>query len=212
MCSIIASFDIDRLKELAELNAYRGTHSHSLFIFDKDYKVMYAYRGMGAIDIDKHFRFKQENDYIVAHQQAPTTDAKDIKSIHPASVGKSYLWHNGIIKDNEVKRLQELYNSESNWDTELILMHYAETKNFDNLDGTFACVLYDNEQLYLARNEISPLFYNDYGDISSTKFDGSVKVPANKLLTFNFNDVNMDNVVAEFTTKENPYFFNNVLT
>ena len=39
-----------------------------------------------------------------------------MKSIHPAPLGKSYPWHNGIIKDNEVKRLQELYNSESNWD------------------------------------------------------------------------------------------------
>jgi hypothetical protein len=118
-----------------------------------------------------------------------------------------YLWHNGIVKDHEVKRLQEEYAPYCKWDTRLLLVQYMSTGNFDNIDGTFACVLYDNRQLYLARNEISPLFINELGDISSTKFEGSVSVPANKLLTFDINNVNIDNVVAEFTTKENPYFF-----
>ena len=40
MCSIVGSFDIDRLRQLAELNAYRGTHSHSLYAFDSDKKVV----------------------------------------------------------------------------------------------------------------------------------------------------------------------------
>jgi|SRR6056300_7480 len=207
MCSIIGSFDVKRLRELAALNAYRGTHSHSLFVFDKNYNMMYAYRGMDELDIDKHLFAIKDDDYIIAHQQAPTTDAKTMASVHPAEYNGKYLWHNGIIKDKDVKRLQEQYDNAENWDTKLILMHYAQTGNFDGLDGTFACVLYDNKKLYLARNEISPLFYNDLGDISSTKFSGSVKVPANKLLTFNFNDVNMDNVVNEFITVENPYYF-----
>ena len=223
MCAIFGSKDKQKFLELAELNQYRGNHSWSTTCFvtgrfehyanAERVKHILTFRGEGEFK-DKVTGFPEDNKdgfitYYLGHVQAPTTDSVET---HPSNINGDLLWHNGIIKDNEVKRLQELYNSESNWDTELMLMHYAETKNFDDLDGTFACVLYDNEQLYLARNEISPLFYNDYGDISSTKFDGSVKVPPNKLLTFNFNDVNMDNVVAEFTTKENPYFFNNVLT
>jgi asparagine synthetase B (glutamine-hydrolysing) len=207
MCSIIGSFDVERLRELAALNAYRGTHSHSLFVFDKDYKIMYAYRGLFELNIDKHLYAIREGDYIVAHQQAPTTDAKDMLSVHPAEHNGMYLWHNGIIKDNVVKELQKLYDTDTKWDTKLILQQYATTGNFDNLDGTFACVLYDNKQLYLARNEISPLFYDELGDISSTKFHGSRSVPANKILTFDINNVNIDNVVNEFTTVENPYYF-----
>jgi hypothetical protein len=57
------------------------------------------------------------------------------------------------------------------------------------------------------RNEISPLFYNEQGDISSTKFENSISLDANKVLTFDPLSDNMFNVVAEFTTKENPYYF-----
>lgn len=207
MCSIIGSFDVERLRELAALNSYRGTHSHSLFVFSPEKDLMYAYRAFDEIDFDKHLYAIRPGDYIIAHQQAPTTESKGMESIHPAEFKGMYLWHNGIIKDHEVKRLQDKYAPFCTWDTRLMLVQYMTTKTFDDLDGTFACALYDDRQLYLFRNEISPLFYNDDGDISSTKFDNSMSLPANKILTFNPGDDNMLTVMSHFKTKENPYYF-----
>lgn len=204
MCSIIGSHSKETLSQLAEVNSYRGTHSHSVYVFDENNNITYSHRGFGPLVVSDH---PVSGHYYIAHQQAPTTDAKDEQSIHPAQINGKLLWHNGIIKEDDVKRLQEMYHTQNSWDTLLLLMHYIKTGNVDDVDGTFACVLYDNAKLYLFRNEISPLFYNDQGDISSTKFADSKSLPANKILTFDTKDCNMSHVVAEFTTKENPYYF-----
>lgn len=204
MCSIIGSKSKQVLSELAELNAYRGTHSHSVYTFDENYNIIYSYRGFGPLVVSDHPTL---GSYYIAHQQAPTTDAKDEQAIHPAQIDSSLLWHNGIIKEDDVKRLQSIYNTPNNWDTLLLLAHYLKTGNIEDVDGTFACMLYDNGKLCMFRNEISPLFYNEQGDISSTKFENSISLDANKVLTFDPLSDNMFNVVAEFTTKENPYYF-----
>lgn len=207
MCSIIGSYSKERLSKLAELNAYRGGHSHSLFVFDQDMQVNYWYRGFGPLVLDDHAIGDGEGRYFVAHQQAPTTDAKDQNAIHPAQIDSSLLWHNGIIKADDVKRLQSIYDKDVVWDTKLLLIHYLRTANMEDIDGTFACVLYNDAKLHVFRNEISPLFYNEFGDLSSTKFENSLSVTPNKVLTFDPSSNIMFNVVAEFTTKENPYFF-----
>lgn len=208
MCSIIGSYSKERLKKLSELNAYRGTHSHSLFVFNSENEIVYSHRGFGALVIDDHPVSASSDYYFVAHQQAPTTDAKDVKAIHPAALDGALLWHNGIIKADDVKRLQELYESDEKWDTKLLLRDYIETGNLSAIDGTFACLMYCDYQLTVFRNEISPMFYNELSDISSTKFDNSTSVPANKVLTFIPDSIESKFILRkEFATKENPYFF-----
>ena len=204
MCSIIGSKSKETLVQLAQLNEYRGTHSHSLFVFDENFDIVYNHRGFGPLIVSDH---SVSGYYYIGHQQAPTTEAKDLQAIHPAVEDGALLWHNGIIKADDVARLQRLYETDEKWDTQLLLRDYLDTGNLSQIDGTFACVLYSDYQLRIFRNEISPMFYNEQGDISSTKFEGSMSVPANKVLTFDPSYVNMFNVVAEFTTKENPYYF-----
>lgn len=204
MCSIVGSKSKERLAELAQLNEYRGTHSHSIFVFDEENDLIYSHRGFGKLVVSDHVA---KGAYYVAHQQAPTTDASSKDSIHPAQIDTSLLWHNGIIKENDVVRLQQLYETDEKWDTKLLLNHYLDSGNLSDIDGTFACLLWLDYEFRIFRNEISPLFCNDKGDISSTKFDGSQPIPPNKVLTFRPQSNNMFEVMSEFTTKENPYFF-----
>jgi len=207
MCSIVGSFDIDRLRQLAELNAYRGTHSHSLYAFDSNKNVVYSHRSFGALDINKHAIETNSNLYFVAHQQAPTTDAKSVDSIHPAQVQDTLLWHNGIIKEDDVIRLKDELLSDEVWDTKLMLLNYLKSGSVDNIDGTFSCLLYNENKLHLFRNEISPMFYNEQGDISSTKFEGGQPTSPNFIIEFEPFDDNLMTLRNQFVTKENPYFF-----
>jgi hypothetical protein len=134
--------------------------------------------------------------YIVAHSQAPTTESKNI---HPAVYGDSLLWHNGIVKQKEL--------TPGTWDTVWLLENIL---NYDwgwlsNVDGTFACVMYRDGNLYVFRNEISPLFIDSHFNISSTKFDGSYSLTPNVVWKLNF-DTKLLDAVGYFTTKENPYY------
>lgn len=207
MCSIIGSKSKERLQQLAELNEYRGTHSHSVAVFDENNDLAYIYRGFGKLVLSDHNFSDYPGHYFIAHQQAPTTEAKGVQAIHPAYEDESLLWHNGIIKADDIARLQRLYETDEKWDTKLLLRDYLDTGNLSQIDGTFACVLYSDYQLRIFRNEISPMFYNEQGDISSTKFEGSMSVPANKVLSFTPNEEVLLSQISEFTTKENPYFF-----
>jgi asparagine synthetase B (glutamine-hydrolysing) len=208
MCSIIGSHSIEKIKELAELNAYRGQHSHSVYVFGYyTNEVLYSHKGLGPLNIDDH---DLPSGYIICHQQAPTTDNKDLNSVHPAQIGKSLLWHNGIIKAHEIKRLQQYLESTCTWDTKLLLQYLVneDTEALHCIDGTFSCVWYDSE-LLIFRNEISPLFIDDWANLSSTKFDKSVSVEPNKVWTFNYTADNISSMLelcSTFETVDNPYF------
>lgn len=201
MCSIIGSYSKTKIEELANLNAYRGQHSHSIFVFNNG--VQYRHRQLGALDLSNH---NLPDGYIVVHQQAPTTDSKDVYSIHPAEINEHLLWHNGIIKTAEISRLKEVLGDDSVWDTKLLLAYLIQYNNVDNIDGTFSCLWY-NKQLFLFRNEISPMFYDDSGNISSTKFTGSKSLEPNKIWLFEPSTCTFENCIAEFSTVENPYYF-----
>lgn len=209
MCSIIGSHSKDKIKELAELNAYRGQHSHSVYVFENyTNKVLYSHKGLGPLNIDDH---NLPHGYIICHQQAPTTDNKDLNSVHPAQIGKSLLWHNGIIKAHEVKRLQKYLESTCTWDTKLLLQFLVneDTDALHCIDGTFSCVWYDNTDLLIFRNEISPMFIDHEANISSTKFKDSESVSPNKVLIFNYTAVNINDMLEwcnKFETVNNPYY------
>lgn len=200
MCAITGSLHKNKLKDLYALNAYRGELSYSLASFRPNkerltFQLLFQESGKmpeGLIDSTPI----QAGDYIVAHSQAPTTDSKNV---HPAVYGDAMLWHNGIIKQKNIL--------EGTWDTAWLLENIIDYgwSALSRVDGTFACIMYFAGNLYVFRNEISPLFIDEYFNISSTKFDGSVAVTPNKVWKINFETGYLD-VVAYFDTFENPYY------
>jgi asparagine synthetase B (glutamine-hydrolysing) len=213
MCAIIGSFDEEKAKELITLNSYRGSHSHSTTIF-KNGAFVNARRAWGAPDKDQ---IKLHNEYGVFHVQAPTgADSNDLFAVHPSWYkGTTLLWHNGIVKANEIDVLSRAYEieQETTWDT-YIINQLVVTYGFDilsQIDGSFACLFYkglDNESktLYAFRNEISPLFIDKHLNISSTKFEGSQSLEPNKIFVIDLINKIVINTGQVFKTKMNPYW------
>ena len=208
MCGIFASFDKNKFIELSQLNAYRGSQSSSVVHFDPDSGVASVNRNPGYLD---PFRV-QESYYKIGHLQAPTTDADATKSIHPAGMNydTNLLWHNGIIKDFDVKRLQAKHRTSEKWDTMLLLWEIQDGEfwlnNLSQINGSFACVYAEGDALYLFRNEISPLFIDADLNISSVKFDGSTSLVPNCVHMVDFETRTLMEI-GSFHTLENPYFF-----
>ena len=218
MCSISASKSKEVLLKLVELNRYRGEESHSVsqFLYHEDldpdangFYLKQQIKSYGPLDVKQ---LDGEWDYCIVHQQAPTskevnnTDLATGRFIHPAVKGKSYLWHNGIIKEGKF---------EGDWDTEWLFdltlddLEKSPLKRFDakisEEDGTFACMMHHDSSMFIFRNEISPLF-SEGSSFSSTKFENSIPVPANTMWEL---DYEMGGLVEQwkFETKENPYHF-----
>mgnify|MGYP000597230870 CR=1 FL=1 len=215
MCSIIASFDKDKLKELAALNEYRGTHSHSISFYSlSEQKVVSVHKGMGPLPVDQiHI---SPGYYCICHQQAPTGEMLNITRAHPAAAGLSNLWHNGILKPATIERLKQKHNAQTSWDTALFLYDIVQNEfnTLSEIDGTFACILalhnldknYPISTLFLFRNELAPLFVDDKYNVSSTKFEGSRSLEPNVVWQFE-PGVAITDTGHHFKTKENPYYF-----
>ena len=201
MCSISASKDKKQLLKLVDLNRYRGEESHSVsqFLYSDDgLDLKSQTKSYGPLDLDL---LDGNWDYCVVHQQAPTskevnnTDLATGRFIHPAKKDKSFLWHNGIIKEGKF---------EGDWDTEW-LFDQALNEDLNEVDGTFACMLYHENQIYVFRNEISPLFKSD-STFSSTIFPGASTVTPNVYWKLDYSSDILEQGF-NFKTKENPYYF-----
>jgi glutamine phosphoribosylpyrophosphate amidotransferase len=205
MCSIIGSFNKDKIVDLVKLNLYRGQHSYSYSYYNPEDNTIQVNRGLGEIPLDAINI--PEGCYCIAHMQAPTTENKDINSVHPAYSGSALLWHNGIVKTKWINERKKQYEGDryNSWDTYLILRQYIDDGHLNNIDGTFSCVYYSPmEGLQLFRNLISPLFIDDNHNISSTKFENSLPLPANIIWNFNPGEgIIRDGI---FNTVENPYY------
>ena len=204
MCSIFGSTDMDEFYELAELNSHRGTYSHSIGVISQYHTSLYSLdKGYGPMpEVDLPY---SPNGYLyVGHQQAPTTEAKDDTNIHP-SVGFGHLWHNGIIKDHQVKKWQQEYAMDDAWDTKLLHRH-LELKQFEGLskaDGSFACLYHFLGSLYLFRNDNCPMFVKG-STFSSTKFDGSESLES--CVVYNYKDNNWNKTNRTFKTATEFYW------
>lgn len=199
MCAIFASFDPIKLKDLHTLNSYRGELSYSVSTFkqiDNEIKLQVLMKDKGKLHPNLIDNVPGGN-YYVCHTQAPTAPSSDI---HPAVVGNSLLWHNGIVKQGTIANVP--------WDTEYILSQIIDYgwSSLSRIDGTFACIGFIDNQLFAFRNEISPLFVDGHLNISSTKFPGSVPIAPNKVLKFDLKFKMLDQQ-ATFETVENPYYF-----
>ena len=222
MCAIVGSFDRDKLIELIELNSYRGSHSYSFSTIEPYIGRLGIHKKeIGSVNYDD-IKIPRGH-YAIVHVQAPTTEARSVESVHPATAlwlnsfrhdkynETNYysrcLWHNGIIKEDCVKQLQKKYSTDEKWDTALLLKEVGNS--FDNLssvDGSFSCLYYNNPTLYIFRNEISPLFVDGEMNMSSTMFQGSEATEPNVVYEFWFNTKEFK-PRAKFKTVENPYFF-----
>ena len=196
MCGIVASFDKETLKDLFAYNSYRGELSYSLASFNTNSELQVIMKGPGKMPENFIDNYPMSGDYYIGHTQAPTTEAYNI---HPASYKGSLLWHNGIIK-------QGMF--EGPWDTEFILKSIIEVgyRGLSTLNGTFACIHYINNKLFVFRNEICPLFYDDNLNFSSTKFPGSKPLRADIVWEIDLLTKTLQ-PGTRFTTLENPYYF-----
>lgn len=207
MCSIVVGCETDKVKQLVKLNKSRGSHSYSIYYIDQhDQKLEYAAKQLGELDPEKIDI--PEGCYAVIHQQAPTTQAKGIESVHPSSLATSHLWHNGIIKSYCCDKLRQEMNVEHVWDTRLLHELIARSKSLSQIDGSFACVEYiEHKALFIFRNEISPFFY-DGESFSSVPFEGAKSLPANRVYRVDYDTKGVSLCpVNSFTTKVNPYYF-----
>lgn len=202
MCAITASFDPVKLKELYKLNAYRGELSWSISSFSlyKNERVelntLFQDSGSMPDDIFDFATAVTEDKFFVAHSQAPTTQAGHM---HPAVYGDTLLWHNGIIKQKALEH--------NTWDTLWLLEQITSYgwSSLSRIDGTFACIMYNGGEMFVFRNEISPLFYDKDLNFSSTKFEGSESLEPNKVFKLNFKYKQLT-TVAYFETHTNPYY------
>lgn len=202
MCSIIGAWSKDDVIDLCKLNEYRGQHSHSVSYYNPQTGEMVVRRAEGALDYDTIFIPK--NNYCIVHMQAPTGE---INGIHPAEVAGKYLWHNGIVKQSNICKLQVETMCSATWDTELILRAYIKDKHLlSEVDGTFSCLMYAAGDLFLFRNEISPMFFDRTLCVSSTKFEGSIPTDPNAIHYMDMFDSTLVGV-GQFKTANNPYFF-----
>lgn len=184
MCAIFGTKDQDRFFELMKLNSYRGAHSYSISYYDGN-RLDVVKKGFGEmprIDLEDGY-------YYIGHVQAPTTDSKDEASIHPANDRGDYLWHNGIIKDYQVKQWQQSWKKEWSWDTKwlLYLLNTGDTERvLSEADGSFACLWYGkyNPTIYLFRNDNCPMFVKE-DEFSSTKFEGSDSIESGVFYAYN---------------------------
>lgn len=201
MCGIFCSFDSDKILELHKLNSYRGSHSYS-FTRVGDNPI----RGLGNFDVS----LVNRDGYKICHVQAPTSWARDELNIHPAALMGCKLWHNGIVKDFDVKRLQEKHGVDDPWDTMLILRELMDDnwiENLSEINGSFACIFQKDDLIFVFRNEISPLFYDSELNISSVRFEGSSPLPPNRVFLLDLEGRALVDLGFKFSTKENPYYF-----
>lgn len=202
MCGIFGSFDKNKFEELREMNLYRGNFTHSLARVKLDGSLPTSLiKGTKKPEIPD----LEEYDFYIGHCQAPTSrDGKNPDNAHPAVYENSYLWHNGIIKDQCIKEMQELLNSAVAWDTLLLNKYITKDYDLSNIDGSFACVWIKDNKLHLFRNLISPLYIDENLNFSSVKFEGSKPLKAECIFVVQENKLIQTDLT--FSTKNNPYF------
>ena len=210
MCALSGSFKPAKAKELYNLNSYRGTISSSLSIFSQDAVLQNQTKFHGEIDSNEFDDMQQDGNWILTHSQAPTSAEEDIHTIHPAVYKEYMVWHNGIIKKDSMDAWNQRLGTNYKWDTAL-LAHIIYEEGYEVLsevDGSFACVLYAQDQgLYVFRNIIAPLFIDIHMNLSSTKFGKASLIEPHVVHKLKLNKKELTTTSIRFTTFDNPYYF-----
>ncbi len=212
MCSIACSFSRSKLQKLINLNQYRGNFSYSISIFDNIRGIIYSHKDFGKFDFNQ-VPEKEYLQYYIAHVQSPTGGLlKEYNRIHPSylSESDSYLWHNGIIKNNSIKHLQQKLSINEEWDT-MLLHEDLDTEYFkglNHIDGSFGCIYIMNKipTIYVFTSEIITLFIDSEFNISSVKFENSQRITPN--IVYNLDIIlKKMKLCSNFNSKSSPYYF-----
>jgi hypothetical protein len=204
MCGISASFNLDTLLELIDINNKRGTFSFSLLVYNTKKEAIEAiYQSFSDSRPSIIEYYKQLNNkdlYYISHSQAPTsTDiglTEDITRIHPAKLDNRVLYHNGILKEKSINQLQLKYGLKENWDTKLLLTCIDDSyNNLNQIEGSYACIDILKD-IKIFRNESSILYFDDELNLSSTKIKNMKEVPINAVFILNFKDMELNNIFS----------------
>ena len=210
MCSIIGSFSKTKFKELVSLNQNRGSFSYSFLVLDPStLKIVSLIQDFGEFPLDI-IDMAQSKMYMIGHTQAPTGGlVEDPNIIHPAQVDHKFLFHNGIIKHKDVRRLKDELKTYEFWDSKLMLMDIIKNgmiPSFYTIDGSFACVYKDNNSIKLFRSAAGTLFVDNKLNISSTKFSNVPRIDKDTIFDIDFSNKSISKINS-FTSKSNPYFY-----
>lgn len=170
MCGLIYSSSEERSARYVTANLARAGRNKGAFTFTEIRRSMGG-SFAGPVQSVSTTSAQPLSGAGVFHLQAPTC-AESLP--HPATWGEVALWHNGIVKPEGIRLLQELTGSEEKWDTKLLAMFLAEhppgsemfRTTMGKIPGSFACVLLHKQSLLAFRNAISPLYTNGE-DLSS---------------------------------------------
>lgn len=202
MCAIFGSFDKETFFQLMELNSYRGSVSHSITCVGLN-----AVRGLGPFN-PQLIEYVPNNVYLIGHVQAPTGKIKPtLNTTHPAEYKRRKLWHNGMLKADYHSRLNDTLKIHEQWDTMSMLqsiVYRGLVPTLNEVDGSFACVMMmPSNKVHIFRNESSPLFYDDKGNISSVKRDGLSEVTPNVIYEWD----DKWKTKCKFDNTNKPYYF-----
>jgi hypothetical protein len=210
MCSIVGSFSKQKFKELIKLNQSRGSFSYSFFQFDTTTMTVSAVeQNFGEFPLEIIDQ-AEDGMMLFGHTQAPTGGLIfDKNRIHPAKIKEDFLFHNGIIKQQDINRLQKEHETDEAWDSKLMLMEIQKIGLFQTLntiDGSFACIFKDESKMRIFRSAAGTLFVDNELNISSTLFEGSNRIEKDVVFYLDFDT---KTVIKEnlFKSKSNPYFY-----
>lgn len=158
MCGIFASQSDKTFNELRVLNKHRGVINHSFVIRPLD-----IHQEKGLFD----YTISSES-YKIGHVQSPTTVSD---TIQPVQYDNWFLYHNGIIKSKELT---------NEHDSQYLLRNIIDNgfSFLSSVDGSFACILFNEDEIFVFRNTTAPLFYTDSGSFSSVPFDNCQELDA----------------------------------
>lgn len=198
MCSIIGSFDKEKIKELVKINQHRGNFSYSISA-GKDCIKSFGSFNENSLDT------LRTSDYILCHVQAPTGGLiEDIDRIHPVEYNGTKLWHNGILLSKQIKSMQENLQEETSFDTYLMCKTLYESDNWveelSNIEGLFSCVYYRDNTYFIFRTKHGKLHIDNDLNLSSERFENSKCINYDIVYTIDF-DNNKLVVYDKFKTK-----------
>ena len=206
MCSILGSFEKEKIRELVDVNKHRGNFSYSITAWDiEENLIVEQYKDFGDFDHKKLDKIIDRDDiYYLCHVQAPTGGMmEDITRVHPVRIDTSYLFHNGILQRRTIKKLQKKYSEANDFDSYLLLKSLIEEgfEGLSDIEGLFTCAYIRQNALHLFRTKHGKLYADANLSISSEKFPDSFMINYDTIYRMNLKDKVLD-IIDEFETKK----------
>jgi glutamine phosphoribosylpyrophosphate amidotransferase len=203
MCGIFVSFNEITLNELCNLNLHRGNKDKI-----SSMAIPFNSNTNNNIDITREKSCINfiEGKYNVCHIQSPTNQINDEKCIQPVEYNNNILFHNGMLKQEYIQTVSDKYKT--TFDTLIMIKMIDDVgikSTLENIDGSFACILFYNNELFIFRNNPGILYVDDKLNISSTKFKNGHLIKSNVIIKLDLYNRTFKETEV-FATKSKPYF------